>query len=162
MKERWKKLPGIWGDRYDISSEGRVRSRHTGRLLKLYDKKRDRVIVTLNYGEVGERKTFAVARLVMETFSGQKLETTEVVKYRDGDPTNIAYSNLYVSSARERERVRYQSFITDAIDAALQGGRFEDVARQHNFGMPTAQRLLGIEYWNRLRKAAQKEGRNPS
>jgi len=46
---------------------------------------------------------------------------------------------------------------TDAIDAALQGGRLEDVARQHDFGIPAAQRLLGIEYWNRLRKAAQKE-----
>jgi hypothetical protein len=102
MKERWKKLPGIWGDRYEISSEGRVRSRHTGRLLKLYDKKRDRVIVTLNYGEVGERKTFAVARLVMETFSGQELETTEVVKYRDGDPTNLAYSNLYPTHRKTR------------------------------------------------------------
>ena len=111
--------------------------------------------MTFNYGEVGERKTFAVARLVMETFSGQELETTEVVRYRDGNATNLAYSNLYVSSARERERLKYQSFITDAIDAALQGKRLEDVAIQHNFGISSAQRLLGIEYWNRLRKVAQ-------
>ena len=81
----------------------------------MYDKKRDRVIVTLNYGEVGERKTFAVARLVMETFSGQELETTEVVKYRDGDPTNIAYSNpllshTFIASITDRFASRFPAF----------------------------------------------------
>lgn len=151
-KEMWKPAPGPWGERYEVSSWGRVRNLETGRLLKNYvqNNGRDsvRVIVTLNL--YCKRKTHVVARLVKEAFSAP-LSPVDVIGFRDGDSTNLRYENLYVLRKKAAPSLNIEQLLLDIPRKAQEGVSLEDVAKHYKVAMPVVLRLLGISYWNRLR-----------
>lgn len=86
----------IWDyPRYEVSNLGTVRNRDTGRILKNSPDKKGypRVMLT----RPGNRMLFPVARLVAQAFLDPTLNRSHIIKYADGDNSNIEASNLIIA-----------------------------------------------------------------
>jgi hypothetical protein len=98
-REEWRLIPGMDGH-YEVSSLGRVRSlprivrngRHLnrcrGKILRPFPPNKGYPKLYL-----GADRNVYVAHLVLEAFVGPR-PSGLVAKYADGDPANIALSNL--------------------------------------------------------------------
>lgn len=48
----------------------------------------------------GKKRTLMVARIVYEVFSGNKITSTKVILFKDGNPENVAYENIEAVSRK--------------------------------------------------------------
>lgn len=106
--EDWAEIDGF--PPYEVSSEGRVRNGHTGRLLGIYDNGHGILQVVLRRD--GRNHARAVHRLVAEGFDGPS-PSDMVPIFVDGDRSNTAYENLVWKT---------RSF---AVQWARQGSRYQ-------------------------------------
>ena len=117
--EEWRPIPG-WEDRYEVSSEGRVRSLDTfvtnqfgvtwcrcGKVRALWTDPKGYAHATLYRGNQGQR--YAVHVLVMAAFVGERPEGAHVC-HNDGNPSNNHLTNL-----------RYDTASANQLDRALHG-----------------------------------------
>jgi hypothetical protein len=91
-KERWVLIPGF--EIYEVSTQGRVRNRYTGKLCKITpnDPPRDlrgRVGLTTD----GKQRTMTVARLMLTAFVRPPVPG-ELARHLDDDQTNETLDNL--------------------------------------------------------------------
>lgn len=160
----WAEAPGGFGELYEVSNQGQIRNKWTGRILKLYvqdDAGKQRVIVSLSNRKRGGRQTVHVARLVIETFEERELAPNEIVGYRDGNFKNVSFANLYVTTREVYEDLDMDHLANQALARAQQGWTLEQAAKEigvSDFGL---QRLLGVVFWNRVRKAAGQKPEKP-
>lgn len=103
MTEKWKPVHGYEG-RYEVSDSGLVRSLSTyrptsGGVLTPWVQNRGYRYVSLR-DAFGERKTFAVHRLVLEAFV-EPCPNGKQVAHGDGNPGNNRLENLRWSTAKE-------------------------------------------------------------
>jgi len=91
VSEKWKPICGYEGQ-YEVSDQGRVRSRRSGRVLRLNQKKNGYFTVDL-YRD-GLRKTCRVQRLVAAAFIGpSKLDVNHRSGMKwDNRPGNLEYA----------------------------------------------------------------------
>lgn len=89
MIEVWKPSP-VFGDRYQVSSEGRVRSASG---IKSPHSDKDGY-PTVNLHRNGERKAFNVHRLICRAFHGESVAPHREVAHIDGIRTNCRSVNL--------------------------------------------------------------------
>lgn len=107
--EIWRHIEGA--DFYDVSNEGRVRSRNylghgTTRILALAKDHKGYLRVRLYFGE--NRRTCKVHRLVAEAFIPNPLGFPEV-NHKDGNKDNNLVENLEWCSSRENTIHAYKS-----------------------------------------------------
>ena len=93
--ERWVPAKGF--PNYDISSEGRVRNRKTGRILKANRSSKKYLSVTLCRNNC--QYTVRIHRLVYDSFMG--VPDGFDVMFRDGDRANVRLDNLKVVTRKE-------------------------------------------------------------
>ncbi len=63
-------------------------------------------IFPLNNGKMkifvnGKKRTLSHARIIYEAFSNQTILRSEVITYKDGDPTNICFQNIVIRQRKE-------------------------------------------------------------
>lgn len=97
--EEWKPVTGYEG-RYEVSTEGSVRSLLSRKILRTSSNKRGHLRVKLYAGGHGSGRTLLVHRLVMLAFAGPQPEGHEVC-HRDGNPTRNMCSNLRWGTKRD-------------------------------------------------------------
>lgn len=92
-------------ENYEVSSEGFVRNKKTGRVLKFDNSKPDSknpyYRVTLSFGKY--TKKFAIHRLVAEHFIDNPLNLPEV-NHLDGDRTNNNVDNLEWTTGEDNRK----------------------------------------------------------
>lgn len=108
MTEIWKAVPG-YEDRYEVSSEGRVRSLVRGHILRGGPHKGGYVLLHL-YGR-GPRKVTTLHAVVAEAFLGPR-KPGEIICHGDGDSRNNRVENL-----------RYGTYKDNADDTLRHGRR---------------------------------------
>jgi hypothetical protein len=93
VSEEWRQALGCLP--YDVSTEGRVRSRATGMVVetRVVETNRSKRRVFRLRTSSGSH-TLRVNRLVCETFRGAPPSTEHVVLAEDGDSTNCRLENL--------------------------------------------------------------------
>ncbi|MDW5266924.1 MULTISPECIES: HNH endonuclease [Acidobacteriaceae] len=107
--ERWKTIRQIGeGQRFAVSSLGRVLDLTTGKLHKPTRLSSGLLIVRDRHGEI--RKNFTLHRLVAKAFLRGK--PTFPVIFKDGDRSNCAVSNLEWAHG-DKKIIRYRK-LTDA------------------------------------------------
>jgi len=90
--ERW--LPVVdWEDRYEVSSEGRVRSKRSGRVLRTSPNPRGGHL-RVKLCRPGVQRTRTVHQIVLEAFVGPRPTGLVARHYPDPDPTNNRVENL--------------------------------------------------------------------
>lgn len=94
----WRPVPGFEGV-YEVSEHGKVRSLHTGRLLRPY--KSGFGYLRLSLCKDGTQKHFDVHRLVARVFLGEPSDPKSNACHNDGVRTNNHYSNLRWASSKE-------------------------------------------------------------
>jgi len=113
MKEQWKPVVGF-GDWYEVSDQGRVRSyrtQGTGKRRKLpvllhggYSRKRNRGFLPYHYyllrSITGDKVYRLAGRLVLEAFVGPTPDGTEV-SHINGDPLDDRLDNLAWESHKD-------------------------------------------------------------
>lgn len=90
----WRPVYG-YEDRYEVSSEGQVRTllgTRSGRLLSPFRQHRGYLYVTL-WSETGDRRHYPVHRLVIEAFTGPRPPGLQVA-HTNGVPTDNRAENL--------------------------------------------------------------------
>jgi len=98
MVEIWRNLDG-YGGKYEISDDGKIRIKKTGRYLKpSVDKVTGYMKVSL---WTNKCHTKTVHRLVAETFMSNHDELFTQVHHIDGDKTNNCVSNLEWVSVKD-------------------------------------------------------------
>lgn len=108
-KERWKTVRQIGeGQRFAVSSLGRVLDLTTGKLHKPTRLSSGLLIVRARHGDL--RKNFTLHRLVAKAFLSGK--PTFPVIFKDGDRSNCAVSNLEWAHG-DKKIIRYRK-LTDA------------------------------------------------
>ena len=103
--ERWVPAKGF--PNYDVSSEGRVRNRKTGRILRANKNSRGYLSVSLSRNN--RQCTIRIHRLMAESFLG--VPDGYDVMFDDGDKENVCLDNLKVVTRKEN--------INHAIDTGL-------------------------------------------
>lgn len=107
-EEEWRPIAGPWGDLYQVSSLGRVRSlprrtrdgrRLAGRILNPATAKRGGYLV-VSLKRDGIQKTRPVHILVCEAFTGPRPEGM-VARHKNGDPLDARAVNLHWGTQRE-------------------------------------------------------------
>lgn len=112
--ERWRAVVGYEG-RYEVSSEGRVRSlpsrTGSGRILKQtlregYPK--------VSLSRDGKAKSFAVHRLVAFAFLGEPNGEAQMVLHSDGSQTNNSVENLRWGTASDnvQDAIRHGTYVS--------------------------------------------------
>lgn len=87
----WKQIDGY--DNYSISTNGQIRNDKTGRILKPVEQRTGYMQVTLS--KKGEKKTYLIHRLVMETFvPNPDKENLVDINHKDYNKTNNSVDNL--------------------------------------------------------------------
>ncbi len=76
---------------YEVSDEGWVRNKRTGRILS--PSSNGKGLIKVRFAEDGEQVSKTVARLVGEAFV-EGYEEGDVIFYVDGNSTNVSASNL--------------------------------------------------------------------
>lgn len=94
--EKW--LPSREFSNYDVSDEGNVRNRKTGRVMKTNVNKKGYRTVSLR--EDGKYYTRKVANLVADAFIEEERNGRDVT-YKDGDRSNIYADNLEYKTRSE-------------------------------------------------------------
>lgn len=95
----WKTINGF-DNKYEISSDGQVRNKNTGKLLTIdYSNRSGYARVTLYYNNTKTR--YLLHRLVMECFVGK---SSKEVNHIDGNKKNNSLSNLEYVTRIENER----------------------------------------------------------
>jgi hypothetical protein len=115
--ETWADVPGRWP--YQVSTEGRVWSEHTEKVLSPYtDEQGEYLIVDLR--DEGARTQRSVHTLVLEAHEGPPPDGHEA-HHIDGDPKNNELDNLeYVDADENRDTAQPgedDSFVTVEEDA---------------------------------------------
>ena len=100
--EKW--LPSREFSNYDVSDEGNVRNRKTGRVMKTNVNKKGYRTVSLR--EDGKYYTRKVANLVADAFIEEERNGRDVT-YKDGDRSNIYADNL---EYRTRSEISKRAF----------------------------------------------------
>lgn len=109
--EIWHPVPG-YEKRYEVSNKGKIRSLGTYRgsdyhkILKPYVSKKGYLYVSLRNGD--SRKSFAVHRLVLDAFVGERPPGKQAAHW-DGDPSKNNVENLRWATALEniKDRARH-------------------------------------------------------
>ena len=106
--ETWKSIPGF-ADRYEVSSEGRIRSlsfNRTGRpgFLKPNHGKRGQLHVTL--WDEGRAHQARISRLMLETFIGPAPLGKPLACHKDDNPRHNVLTNLRWGSSLDNARDR--------------------------------------------------------
>lgn len=83
---------------YMFYEDGRIISPE-GRLLQGYFFTYPYSHVNINHDGKSEKKL--KAKLMYELFSGEKVSRKFIVRFRDGDPKNCAFENLYLESRKD-------------------------------------------------------------
>lgn len=101
--EEWRDIEGFDGI-YQVSNTGKIRSLSYNRTGIIKNKtphksRKGKMEINLWKGNKAYPKT--VARLVYETFSGNKLSDKQVIQYADSNAENCSYENLYTISKTE-------------------------------------------------------------
>ena len=91
MSPIWKPVTGF--DRYEVSNEGQVRNKATGKILATCTKYNGYLCVRL-YTEPGVSRQVRVHRLVLEAFVGPATVDTPICRHLDNDPANNNLDNL--------------------------------------------------------------------
>ena len=93
--EQWKAIDGYDG-LYEVSSLGRVRSKHSGewRVMKPSKNENGYLIVDLRRGGKITRKMTKVHRLVAQAFIPNDDETKTIINHKNEDKTDNKVSNL--------------------------------------------------------------------
>lgn len=139
MQEQWKPVAGH-ESLYEVSNTGKVRSlnyKGEGKAQELTQGKKNYPVVCLTRG--GRNKTFAVHRLVAETFIGPCPEGYQV-NHKDFDKTNNHVDNLeYVTP---QQNIQHQvKFLRDA-------GRLAPTKPAPNLASPTEKMKTRLDYWH--------------
>jgi len=92
----WKDIKGF--ENYEVSTEGQVRNKTTGRILKPYDNGRGYLEVSLSVN--GKRAAKTVHRLVAKSFIPNP-ENKPEVNHIDEDKTNNGVKNLEWMTSKE-------------------------------------------------------------
>lgn len=87
---------------YEISTEGEVRRKETGKILKPKIDKHGYLEVGLSLGARGKRKMALVHRLVAQAFVPNPYDKPEV-NHMDGNKQNNKYTNLEWVTAKENQ-----------------------------------------------------------
>lgn len=108
-KEIWRDLRD-YKNKYQVSNTGKIRSLNylnSGEIRELKPKinKQNRLEVTLSKDNI--KKIYILSRLILETFTGCKLDRNEIVEYRDGNPLNVELCNLYVKTIGDKQKETY-------------------------------------------------------
>ena len=80
-------------DTYLISSDGEVKNKYTGKILKQKLDRNNHLLVHLSLGDRNTTKYFSVHRLVAEAYVPNP-ENLEFVKHKDGNYINNEFTNL--------------------------------------------------------------------
>lgn len=104
--EEWRPVVG-WEDLYEVSDQGRVHSKRTGKFLKPGMNRRHRH-VALCSGDGG--RSYRVHRLVMEAFVGPLPRGMEI-RHLDDDPDNNSLDNLVYGTRSENMNDRVSNGI---------------------------------------------------
>lgn len=89
--EYWKEIPGF--EKYEASTDGRIRNKKTKRIRKQQKIKNGYMQVSLYAGQTTALKPLYVHRLVAITFIDNPNNYPEV-NHKDGDITNNGIDNL--------------------------------------------------------------------
>ena len=91
--ENWEDIVGC--ESYQVSDQGRVRNKETGRILKLSQVNKSKKYLKVALPRYGKWKFYLVHRLVAEAFiPNPDPEHLTQVNHRDEDPTNNRVDNL--------------------------------------------------------------------
>lgn len=137
LKEQWKPIPG-WEDKYEVSDQGRVRSkaRLVGSRWRSYRRPVKESILTpypntfghyqVRLCDASASRMRLVHRLVLESFVGPCPEGMEGC-HCDGDPTNNAIANLRwdTPSSNQLDKVRHGTHPNAAKTECLRGHPFD-------------------------------------
>lgn len=106
MQEKWKSLKSVvkHGDKYAVSTLGRVKNVNTGRILKPYTLPSGYRQVTLCSSS--QRKNYTVHRLVALAFIPNPDNKREV-NHKDTDKQNNCISNLEWNTSSENHKHAY-------------------------------------------------------
>lgn len=109
---------------YEVNTDGEVRRRDTGRVLKQQLSHRGYLMVTIRIGDAGNRKTAtaSVHRLVAHAFLGPCPDGLQV-NHKDGNKGNPSASNLEYVTPSE-----------NILDAVHRIGRKEWASRRSSLG----------------------------
>lgn len=97
--ERWVPAKGF--PNYDVSSEGRVRNRKTGRIMGVQESERGYLFTHLSKNKRSHK--VRIHRLVAESFLGGLNEDLDVM-FLDGNKSNPVLSNLKIVTRKENIR----------------------------------------------------------
>lgn len=106
----WKKVKDF--ENYEVSDDGQVRSlnyNNTGipKVLKTKTNKQGHLEVTLNKNNKHYYKM--LSRLIIETFTINKLSRNDIIMYKDNDKTNCSLNNIYLITRGERQELTYDN-----------------------------------------------------
>lgn len=111
-KEIWKDLV-IDNEvtKYKVSNFGQVKNSETGRILSQYISDGKLKVTLVVNTALRYDSTFAVDRLVLETFRNEVFEPGKIVYYMDGDPYNLHIDNLdYITYEEYLRRIVLKVF----------------------------------------------------
>ncbi len=101
--EEWRPIKGYEG-KYEVSNYGRVKSvsnihhSQVGKIMKPWEGNKKYLYITLIKDR--KKKTYAIHRLVLEAFVGERPEGKQCAHW-DGNPHNNNVSNLRWATAKE-------------------------------------------------------------
>lgn len=116
-EEVWVPSP-VFGDRYDVSNHGRVRSHVNTRCVRLAEPVIKKLTACKRTGYMkvslsdnGVTRLYSVHRLVMFAFSDHPggYSTTGFVCHKDSNPWNNSPENLYLGDPRSNTNDRYKT-----------------------------------------------------
>lgn len=96
--ERWVPAKGF--PNYDVSNEGRVRNRKTGRILRANKNSKGYLSVSLRRN--GRQYTVRIHKLVADSFLG--VPDGHDVMFEDGNKDNVNLDNLKIATRKENIR----------------------------------------------------------
>jgi len=125
--EEWRPVPD-WP--YEVSSDGRVRSLLTGRVLAPARAGKGYHSVTLC--RPGERRRFYIHHLVLLVYVGPRPDGL-VTRHLDGDPTNNHLGNLAYGTQGENmlDRFRHGLYAREVRSTCRGGGHLYDEANTY-------------------------------
>ena len=164
--EEWRPVVG-YENYYEISSLGRLRSKKTGRYLKIHTKTRKDGYYYNNLHKHGTKKPFLIHRLVAQAFLPNP-ENKYYVNHIDGNKLNNAASNLEWVTAKENEDHAYRIGIknqtgeknptaklteSDVIrirQLAEEGVHYKEIAKMYNIHTSYANGLILRRTWKHI------------
>jgi len=102
-----------WSPSYDVYEDGRVWSRHTGRLLKPFLSTQSDEYLSVKLCEDCEERTISVHRLVAEHFVPNP-DNLGTVNHKDGNKQNNHRSNLEWMTQGDNKRHAFQTGVSVA------------------------------------------------